>query len=219
MKDENLKELTENWEDYYKYSQETGSPFSGPSLYFHSKSISECKDNYLSESHIEYIYATLASWGMHRMGPGGAKMTEFDIFKDSILKKRELLTILNEYNIDSITKDQLQRILPALKFCLRDIKATTTGSWLVSSSKTLAHLLPNITPPIDRTYTLCFYGIHGQMSDDDCDRFYSTIMNDMWHFFQNKDLLSKIKIDNQFNTSYPKIFDNLIIAYKKNNDL
>lgn len=27
-----------------------------------------------TDSFLEYIYATLASWGMHRMGPKGAKM-------------------------------------------------------------------------------------------------------------------------------------------------
>ena len=40
---------------------------------------------------IEFIYATLASWGMHRMGPDnkGAKMNDFTIFKECILKNKE----------------------------------------------------------------------------------------------------------------------------------
>jgi len=36
------------------------------------------------ERFIEYIYATLASWGMHRMGPGSSKMEDYDKFKFSV---------------------------------------------------------------------------------------------------------------------------------------
>jgi hypothetical protein len=30
---------------------------------------------------VEAVYATLTSWGMHRIGPKGAKLVDFDAFK------------------------------------------------------------------------------------------------------------------------------------------
>jgi hypothetical protein len=52
--------------------------FTGPSEYFHSKTLGllrqhKCPaDAVLDEVFVESVYATLTSWGMHRMGPGGA---------------------------------------------------------------------------------------------------------------------------------------------------
>jgi hypothetical protein len=47
--------------------------FRGPSLYFHHRALqTRNSEDFLA--HLEYVYATLASWGMHRMGRGGSKM-------------------------------------------------------------------------------------------------------------------------------------------------
>jgi hypothetical protein len=61
---------------YYK-----AQTFHGPSLYFHRRALESWDYPDLSR-HLEYIYATLASWGMHRMGRGGAKMLDFETFRE-----------------------------------------------------------------------------------------------------------------------------------------
>ena len=50
-----------------------------PSVYFHSRTLERLKTIGLSKAledtyFFEYLYATLTSWGMHRMGPKGAKL-------------------------------------------------------------------------------------------------------------------------------------------------
>ena len=65
----NIQGLIENIDTYFELSREIEKEFGGPSLHFHLQSILEAKNNFLSDRHIEMIYATLASWGMHRMGP------------------------------------------------------------------------------------------------------------------------------------------------------
>src|SRR6185436_13516556 len=57
--------------------------FGGPSLYFHRRAL-DTRSSPASLQHLEYVYATLASWGMHRMGAGGSKMRAFDAFRDSV---------------------------------------------------------------------------------------------------------------------------------------
>ena len=49
----------------------TTNLFVGPSLYFHQKALECYEKEFLSDRHLEYVYATLVAWGMHRMGPGG----------------------------------------------------------------------------------------------------------------------------------------------------
>ena len=65
--------------------------FFGPSLYFHQKALEFQQKDFLSNIHIEYVYATLVAWGMHRMGPNGAKMPDYDIFKSSILDPKYVI--------------------------------------------------------------------------------------------------------------------------------
>ena len=67
------------WHDAY-YRAET---FGGPSLYFHHRALAT-RQSPASLAHLEYVYATLASWGMHRMGTGGSRMRPGDDFRDSI---------------------------------------------------------------------------------------------------------------------------------------
>jgi hypothetical protein len=51
--------------------------FGGPSLHFHLRGLEAARSQDF-ERFAEYVYAVLASWGMHRMGPGGSKMREFE---------------------------------------------------------------------------------------------------------------------------------------------
>lgn len=64
----NKEDLIQNLRDYYERSLDILHEFGGPSVYFHTQCIREKKQSFLSDRHIELIYATLTAWGMHRMG-------------------------------------------------------------------------------------------------------------------------------------------------------
>jgi hypothetical protein len=84
----NEDDLISNLKHCYDLSLAVLKEFGGPSVYFHVQSIKEQESNFLSDRHIEMIYATLASWGMHRMGDPEetkAKMVEFVDFRKSIM--------------------------------------------------------------------------------------------------------------------------------------
>ena len=86
---ERIKDLIENFGDYVEYFKKN-NPFSGPSEYFYGKIMTKVNnidyDILFNEEFIELLYATLAAWGMHRMGPEnkGPKISDFSTFKISI---------------------------------------------------------------------------------------------------------------------------------------
>jgi hypothetical protein len=129
--------------------------FTGPSLYFHGKALNtrEADDN---ERHLEYIYATLVSWGMHRMGPGGSKMVGFETFKYSVDGLRSEINAAKNINFQDVTNadwDILEKIF-------ENLKIMATGTSIVGNSKVMAHIMPNIIAPVDRAYTLRYLKEH-----------------------------------------------------------
>lgn len=148
--DKSVADLLGNCEEYHR-AYYTDDPFGGPCLYFHRRAVSTWQTDW-SEGRIRDIYSTLVSWGMHRMGRGGGKMVDFDVFTASILALRENVDKAKCYvpnEMDDAKWDNLQNIF-------RGLKVMSTSVSLVGNSKVMHHLLPNIVPPIDREYTLWY---------------------------------------------------------------
>lgn len=114
----NEDELIRRLSYYYDLSLKVLKEFGGPSVYFHVQAIKEQGTNFLSDRHIEMIYATLASWGMHRMGDPEetkAKMVEFDDFKHSISSQRDELKQFITLRMDSCTVEEYGRYITAVQ--------------------------------------------------------------------------------------------------------
>ena len=77
-----VRETLEHADRFYA-AYHAAETFGGPSLYFHRRAL-ETRHAPASPQHLEYVYATLASWGMHRMGTGGSKMRTFEEFRASV---------------------------------------------------------------------------------------------------------------------------------------
>lgn len=191
--------------------------FGGPSLYFHQKALAYQQSEFLSDRHIEYVYATLVAWGMHRMGLTGAKMPNYDEFKESIVAHKDKLEELRGKRIEYITRNEIDSIIESLSIICFSIKGSTSNSHLVSGSKTLAHILPNLVCPMDRQYTLRFFEFRNKDTENEKFKY---VMREMWNFYQDPNNLASVKylLGECFNENYPKIFDNLIIEYVKEHD-
>lgn len=149
------RDYTDKVEDVLSHAREYHAAyyeaeiFAGPSLYFHQRCVGTLGDG-ITDQRLEYVYATLASWGMHRMGRGGSKMRPFDDFRDSVVASKALIEQLQTTQIVDVgpgTWDILGKIF-------RQVRIMATGTTIVGNSKVMAHLLPNLVPPIDRQYTL-----------------------------------------------------------------
>ncbi|MDO9579600.1 MAG: hypothetical protein Q7J06_03400, partial [Bacteroidales bacterium] len=159
--EDKVREILANAENYHDayYKAEI---FRGPSLYFHQRALAT-RNPPVSSTHLEYVYATLASWGMHRMGSGGSKMQSFDNFAQSVEPLNDKITEAQSFDFHEMTDIKWT----VLKEIFQGVKVMASGTTLVGHSKVMHHMLPNVIPPIDREYTLWF--LHGN----------TTIKNDL----------------------------------------
>ena len=193
--------------------------FGGPSLHFHLRSLESSQAKNF-DRFSEHVYALLASWGMHRMGPGGSKMKEFDEFSDSLQKVWPAALLLQEKTPDSLSDTDWDS-LKAVFFGIRCMASSTS---LVGNSKVMAHLIPNLIPPVDREYTLNFLYGNGQITNGlEVEwNILSTILRGFFYPIEKSPaFLSKTaewlahKKQYAWDTSHLKIIDNLIIGYTK----
>jgi hypothetical protein len=145
-----VAEALANAEAYHEAYYNAGT-FGGPGLHLHRRCM-EFVGQTLSVPQLECIYATLATWGMHRMGPGGSKMLAFEHFEASVMTLRDHLTRARHFDhryMDKADWDVLRQVFLG-------VRVMASSSTLVGNSKVMAHLLPNLVPPIDREYTLMY---------------------------------------------------------------
>ena len=155
--------------------------FGGPSLYFHKKALIK------SEQQYEYIYAALTSWGMHRLGKGGAKMTDFDTFKTSLKAIKSDVKRLRNKRLENLKEKEFM----LLEKVFKSIKVMKTKTKIVGNSKVMAHLLPKLVPPIDREYTF-HYLMRSKSIANDIDKEWVIYKTFIREFFQ------KIACDKKF---------------------
>jgi len=229
----NRDDLIENIRDYYQKSLTVLKEFGGPSIYFHTQCIKEKKNSFLSKRHIELIYATLTAWGMHRMGDPEitkTKLVEFDVFIASILQSQNVFEELRDHRMECISLDEYNHILDKLHLPYNTLQVSISEASIVANSKTLAHLLPDLIPPIDRQYTIRFFTqedrnffrkngkyrtVNLPVGKDNQFFLFKRICCEMKNLLDDCDLNTFELDDRSFNTSYPKIIDNIIMAYVK----
>ncbi|WP_435547194.1 hypothetical protein [Desulfobacterium sp. N47] len=213
-----IREILSNAERYHDayYKAET---FRGPSLYFHERALATRYDP-TSLTHLEYVYATLASWGMHRMGRGGSKMRSFQVLSQSVqtLKGR----IAEAQTFDFREMSEIKWAVLKEIFC--GVKVMASGTTLVGNSKVMHHMLPNIIPPIDREYTLRFLRgnttirndleIEWLLMKEIISQFFIPVASDAT-FYSKAEQWMKRNEAYPWDTSVLKVVDNLVIGSKK----
>lgn len=145
--------------------------FSGPSVYFYEelvrpiRSVPSLRDLASSDRLIELAYATLRSWGMHRMGERVAtKLTEYPVFRDAVRALIKPAAALSNRRITELSEEDLGIVVGQPAVLVERSGISASGSPLVANAKMLHFLLPDLVPPIDRTYTgRFFYGLHKGM--------------------------------------------------------
>ncbi len=195
--------------------------FSGPSLYFHRQCIASISSSDW-ERYLEYIFATLSAWGMHRMGKGGSKMNDFGTFMKSVTSLKKEILQARSFSY----KDLNPRVWEMIEQIFYNIDVMTSGTSLVGNSKVMAHLLPNLISPIDRRYTLTYLykdttiknNLATEWSMMKCilSEFFYPLVRDVslekkliaWNTSQDKYC---------WDTSHLKILDNLLIGSFKTN--
>lgn len=197
---ENLPELIKN----FKYRE-------GPDLYFYRKTIAlrrrESLDELFddeSDRYLELIYATLVSWDMNSRG---AKMKYFDKFKMSILKNKKSLLGLSPHQLDRLSSKEFREVERVCEKIYSNMHVMESGGKLVSNSKTMHFMIPDLVMPMDRQNTLkFFFGNTGESK-----RRFLRVLERSYNIAKNINL--EQFLDEEWNLSKPKVIDNAIISY------
>jgi hypothetical protein len=143
-------------------------PFTGPSVHFYERTVrmvreaASLRDLANSEKFSDYVYATLTAWGMHRMGERVAtKLTEFPIFQATLRSFLNEVDDLRGTSVCRLTKQETETLTQRLAKLIEKPGITAGHAPLVANAKTLHFILPDLVPPIDRTYTSRFF--YGRM--------------------------------------------------------
>ena len=169
-------------------------------------------DEKFTDEFIELVYVTLSAWNMNSRG---ARLSNFESFKNSIKSHKKDICELEEFTLIDATNNKDQ-ILTILKRIFYSIELVDNGKpLLVTFSKAMHFYLPNLIVPIDRKYTLnFFYGninINKKM-DLQWKKFVSI-------FEQMAEFAKELQVDeiknNRWSKNIPKIIDNLVIGYVK----
>ncbi len=226
VNEENIKELIERKGKFLQYSEYIKEKFGGPSSYFYIKTIknirnSEYETLFSNDSFLEYLYATLATWGMHRSGKN-TRMADFEKFKDSIVSNKYYFLELSEEKLRDVDIENINKNLIEIfnNVCVMSRK---NAPKLVANSKIMHFLLPDLIPPMDKGNVIFFfYGEWRTKKDGGYRKYIPKINNEeemfievLKHFRYIADELNLKEKDlkNDWDTSIPKIIDNAIIGY------
>jgi hypothetical protein len=213
--EERVSNLVRNFSHYLWYFGDN-IKFSGPSVYFHKKVIEKIrqieKHEQLFDDNLffEYIYATLAAWGMHRMGEETAKMADYHEFKESICSNKEQILDLSGFKLQAIPDGKVDSVKTKLVSLFKNLRIMESETKLIGASKAIHHLLPDLVPPIDRQHTLRFFYGNTNITRGEEEIFLELFekFREIATHLRNEDF----KFEG-FNTSLPKIIDNAIMGY------
>jgi len=170
------------------------------------------KGKKFSHEFIELVYVTLSAWNMNSRG---AKLSEFEIFENSILKNKNL-KILNSLNgkANFINNDNIDKEIKYLFYNL--VLVDSDKPPLVTFSKAMHFFFPELVVPIDRKYSCNYFynSINIPKEIDKQWKMFLEIQKEFCDFSKNNDLLLQF-IDNNWNLCKNKIMDNMIIGYTK----
>lgn len=134
--------------------------FGGPCVYFHLECLRAGREAFLSDRHVEMLYATLTAWGLHRMGDVDTtktKLKDWMLFRDSLLANASTLQRFLSYDLLQMSEAAYSQVVCELRSCYESLDLSVAESTVVVNSKALHHMLPELIPPIDRQYTLRFF--------------------------------------------------------------
>lgn len=142
---------------------EASEAFPGPSLYFHLCAIDRRRQHDNARSllediqFLEYVYAVLPAWGMHRMGPQAAKVAGFATIVTALRQQAPALQHLWPLRITTLAPDAARQAAQIAWQVIAAVKVSRSRTQIVAGSKMLHHILPDLIPPIDRQYTFSFF--------------------------------------------------------------
>jgi hypothetical protein len=199
---------------------ESSNAFPGPSLYFHQRAIERRRQHDDAASllgdtrFLEYVYAVLPAWGMHRMGKQKAKVVDFEVMVRSLRAMTESIQALWCRAISDIDVDEVVDVADEVWRVIASLRVSQSETRIVAGSKALHHVLPDLVPPIDRQYTFQFFTGQKGLQNGEANAF-----AEWFPYFAEigrscrSEIRRIIERDGFMATSASKVIDNAIIGF------
>lgn len=200
---------------------EEAGQFTGPSLYFHHKTVArrlaigDVSELVEDEQFFDFLYATLTAWGMHRMGPGNTKLEDIDSIKSSFKSQADAIRALDGSTLGVSPESEVPEVARAIWRIVESLNVSVAEARIVANSKALHHVLPNLVPPIDREYTFRFFYGRNNLSIDESEAFQEMYVELDRIARSNLGAIRKY-IGHGWHTGHAKVVDNAIVGYMIN---
>jgi hypothetical protein len=192
--------------------------FGGPSLYFHQKTIERRRGHRTMASlmaddvFFDSLYATLAAWGLHRMGPGKTKLRELPAIRESIRAEAAGVDELAGLTITDVSDAERGSVVDRVWLILTRLQVSQAAAQIVANSKTLHHLLPELVPPIDRQYTFRFFYGRKVLNVEEQTAFQEMFGRLLLVGNSQRETIDRLA-GKGWNTSRAKVVDNAVMGY------
>lgn len=214
---ERVERVIDKFDDYVEQFNKRNL-FTGPSNYFHNKTLDILRKYDQPHKALHYdkfydcLYATLTAWGLHRMGPGFVKLAELEEIKRSFKNQKDQIRNLQDVKITNLKDSDLDFVTSSLWKVLDNLKVGVGKTKIVANSKALHHILPDLMSPIDREYVLRFFYNHTSLNRGD-----KVTFEEIYPYFHKIATVCKGKIVRHIgigmNTSQTKVIDNAIVGF------
>ena len=172
----------------------------------------DCRSN----EFIKLVYDMLKAFGANRGKPGGS-LHDLADFQKSLRKHAGCIESLAKLKLETLKATDCELVKTIS--CLFDkLELVRTKSPLVTFSKTMHFLLPNLFMPIDRWYTLRFFYGYAPSNQKACCL---EVFEQFREFAHAHSEVLRVQVDlkSRWNRSVPKVIDNVIIGYMSNNGM
>ena len=170
---------------------------------------------------VKHVGHTLVAWGMDGRE---AKLVPPAEFHSRIKECGPRLSSWEPYSTSDLITESLAR---DLLDTFKTLGLSKTSSQVVTASKVMHHLLPNLVPPIDREYTSRFFtprGLKNVREPNSTTQFLAIAQGLGWiakslEEQYGKGYLTSLVDRTEYATSESKIIDNAIVGYVKRHNL
>jgi hypothetical protein len=168
--------------------------------------------DFRSDDFLQGVYDMLAAF---KMNSRRARLSKPATFKKSIKKHADTLKSLTKVKLEKV-KGADSGLIDTINCLFDNLKLVQTQSRLVTFSKAMHFLLPDLFMPIDHRYTLrFFYGQHAPANQKAC---FLQVFEQFRQFAHAHGEALKALVDkgSRWNRNIPKIIDNVIIGFVSN---
>jgi hypothetical protein len=167
--------------------------------------------DFRSNDFLQRVYDMLVAF---KMNVRRAELRKPCCFIKSIKKHADTIQSLAKVKLERV-KESDSGLVDTVDFLFDNLELVQTKSPLVTFSKAMHFLLPDLFMPIDRRYTLRFFYAHPPANQKAC---FLQVFEQYRQFAQEHHALLKAQVDksSRWNRNIPKVIDNIIIAYVSN---